>query len=563
MGKKLFDPPFDISHLHEGERNRIEQGALYPTEMAKLRNNQNPWPSPQSKKQLSNSEIQPQQKGSDSQSFSAREVRSQPSGSRQNESPLSKGTRVPGQPASESEDERRLRERHEAEAEIVESMHPEDRKKYDDPKTPEAWRKAILETYRDKLDDRKQREEAELRRDVARTAEAQELLRRVKADPTKAHFLLPANDSKEELLKWYEEMRKPVRPIPFPNPPPEYYRRERITQALLLGQRPDPEDIAEEEAEALRNKLKLQQVREQRRNEVEKEFLSPPNLPLSVDENLRAPQDISLQLKDDLHSMGDAVTSPAPNDKPWHKRGDLVVGVVLALGAAVLAIAVILLPPTSARVVMFWLTILFFLLVAAVVLIARYREWTWPRTIVGMFLMLLVVVIFGWFAWPEPKPHTSVEKPQTEAAIPSTSPVAQPSLGSVFFSMFMGKQEDALYKMKPMAFPYQAMGDKNTVDILCRIDMPVHDRPTLSIYVPKTATTETATDAARYAVTHQQQIIDKLLDELKADDRNAIALKARPVSVIRIHLYHEQPFNRSLVMGGPLSIEFFGPRLRV
>jgi hypothetical protein len=70
-------------------------------------------------------------------------------------------------------------------------------------------------------------------------------------------------------------MQKPLRTVPFPNPPPEYYRRERITQALLLGQRPDPEDLAEEEAEALRHKLKLERTRQQKRAEVEKEFAPP------------------------------------------------------------------------------------------------------------------------------------------------------------------------------------------------------------------------------------------------------------------------------------------------
>src|SRR5215204_4860620 len=42
----MFDPPFDISHLHEGEQNRIRQGSLADHERAKLAKNENPWPNP-------------------------------------------------------------------------------------------------------------------------------------------------------------------------------------------------------------------------------------------------------------------------------------------------------------------------------------------------------------------------------------------------------------------------------------------------------------------------------------------------------------------------------------
>ena len=107
------------------------------------------------------------------------------------------------------------REQQKLEAEVVESMHPEDRKRYDDPDTSEERRTAIFETYKDGLEERKRREEAAFRKDLDRTTKAQDLLHRIKNDSSKSDLPLPANDSKEALLKWYDEMSKPVRPIPF------------------------------------------------------------------------------------------------------------------------------------------------------------------------------------------------------------------------------------------------------------------------------------------------------------------------------------------------------------
>jgi cell division septation protein DedD len=64
---------------------------------------------------------------------------------------------------------------------------------------------------------------------------------------------------REEFLEGIKERwrKTPVRKIPFANPTDEYLRRERITRAIQSGQRPDPEDLAEEAADDIRYKQKV------------------------------------------------------------------------------------------------------------------------------------------------------------------------------------------------------------------------------------------------------------------------------------------------------------------
>lgn len=199
--------------------------------------------------------------------------------------PFSKGTRVPGQRADETEHERRQREQVQVEAEVVETMHPQDCAKYNDPNTPEHQRKVIFVTYQDKLEERKSREEVVFRKELARTAEAQDMLHRIKSDPSKAHLSLPADDSKEALLEWFDKMSKPSPNIPFANPSEEYLRQQRITQAYLLGQKPDPIDLADK----VRDDLLYQRELTGRLEEVSREFTS---LPEPVEKEKKAKPDV-------------------------------------------------------------------------------------------------------------------------------------------------------------------------------------------------------------------------------------------------------------------------------
>lgn len=260
-----------------------------------------------------------------------------------------KGTRVPGQTADERTSPQEERDR-----ELLAFMSDQVRAAYD---AADFEQKQIIWAANERAF-----EEAEIRKqhrrllEEQRMADALDMLQRFKEDPDKADQRPPENWTMPELLKWHEYMSqaKPTVPHPKGSYPPT---------------------LAESQ-----------------------------NIPLSIEENLRPSQEVSLQLGDDLHAMADAVTSPpaSPNDKPWHKRGDLVVAVVLALGAAVLAIAGYLLPPKAVSSVIFWLVCMFVLLAAAEFLVARYREWSWFKTVGGIVLMAILVLVFAWFAWPVP-----------------------------------------------------------------------------------------------------------------------------------------------------------------
>jgi hypothetical protein len=59
-------------------------------------------------------------------------------------------------------------------------------------------------------------------------------------------------------------------------------RQQRIDRAYQSGQQPDPEDLAEEEAEAERYHRKLAEARERKRKEVEAEFSPKPIAPMQA-----------------------------------------------------------------------------------------------------------------------------------------------------------------------------------------------------------------------------------------------------------------------------------------
>jgi hypothetical protein len=193
----------------------------------------------------------------------------------QEQLPLSTGTRVVGQVASETADERRVREQQELEAEVVAIMPTTHRDKYNDPNTPETQRTAIFQTYKEKLDERRSRDEAEFNRKLARVAEAHDWLQRIKGDPSKAHIPLPADESEEELLKWHSEMSQVKPTVPHANPSEQYVRRDRMWRDIQATGRAGPQDIAEEEAEAERYRREVAEARERKRKELEAEFGLP------------------------------------------------------------------------------------------------------------------------------------------------------------------------------------------------------------------------------------------------------------------------------------------------
>lgn len=310
-----FDPPFPIDHLHEGERNRIRNGDLNPREQEMLAKGEDPW------RKFRGPEKQPPSKppagaeewysddpndvslltGQRKRFTALRIPATKPKEKKpeQEQLPLSTGTRVPGQRSDSAiEQERREREQKQIEAEVVATMHPTHREKYSDLGTPENQRQAIFATYKEKLDERKRRDEAEFRKRLAQIAEAQDLLQRIKGDPSKAHVPLPADDSEEELLKWRHEMSKPVQTVPHANPSEQWIRRDRMWRDIQATGRADPKDIAEEEAEALRYKLQVQEARERKFREVQAEFAPKPIASLEARETVQPTAPSVVQQRD-------------------------------------------------------------------------------------------------------------------------------------------------------------------------------------------------------------------------------------------------------------------------
>lgn len=101
-----------------------------------------------------------------------------------------------------------------ARADLLGFMAPQVRAEYD--KADADHRKVIWEANKRAFEAAKKRKEEKLRHEQELMAKVYDMLQRIKEDPSK-HDLLPPDDaSTSDLQKWYEEMQKPVRKIPFP-----------------------------------------------------------------------------------------------------------------------------------------------------------------------------------------------------------------------------------------------------------------------------------------------------------------------------------------------------------
>jgi hypothetical protein len=87
---------------------------------------------------------------------------------------------------------------------------------------------------------------------------------------------------REEFLEGIKERWRntPVNSIPQPSPSEEELRRSRIQQAYLSGRRPDPNDLAEAEADEMRYQREVAEAREKKIKEVlSPQPPSPPDTP--------------------------------------------------------------------------------------------------------------------------------------------------------------------------------------------------------------------------------------------------------------------------------------------
>lgn len=177
--------PFDYSHLHEGERNRIKAGQYDQRETLALLRDENPWPNPYPPKK---------------DDTSTPEDIPKPAG----------GIRVHGGRRSPTEKE-------EENAALLRFMGAEVRAIYD---CADSEQKALLwEANKGAFEAAEKRKEERLLRERERTEKVLDMLQRVKEDPSKAHLLPPAEASLDDLHMWFEKMSQPVRNVPFPDPP--------------------------------------------------------------------------------------------------------------------------------------------------------------------------------------------------------------------------------------------------------------------------------------------------------------------------------------------------------
>src|ERR1041385_1316502 len=165
--------------------------------------------------------------------------------------------------------------------ELLRFMSESLRKEYKD--ADQDQKKVIWEANKQAYEAAKKRKDEKLQREKKRTADILDMLHRVKEDPSKHHLLPPDNASMENLGKWYDEMQKPVRTVPFPGvvDPPERYLEFRTGAHGRPEVRLHPEPPSAEEL-ALRKREELLEREEelQRRRERPKPFDVIPTVSL-------------------------------------------------------------------------------------------------------------------------------------------------------------------------------------------------------------------------------------------------------------------------------------------
>jgi hypothetical protein len=87
--------------------------------------------------------------------------------------------------------------------------------------------------------------------------------------------------------------------------------------------------------------------------------------------------------------------------KPWHKHRDLVVGILLASGAAIMGLVLWLVSPNSMAKVALALVAIFVLLAFSLGVVVHYLEWKRRYTLVGVLVSLLASAVFGSYVWPK------------------------------------------------------------------------------------------------------------------------------------------------------------------
>jgi hypothetical protein len=154
-------------------------------------------------------------------------------------------------------------------SELLRFMSESLRKEYKDADLDRQ--KVIWEANKQAYEAAKKRKDEQFHREKKRTADILDMLHRVKEDPSKHNLLPPENASMDDLGKWYDDMQKPVRTVPFPGvvDPPERYLEFRTgahgrPEVRLHPEPPSAEELALRKREELLNREEELQRRRER-----------------------------------------------------------------------------------------------------------------------------------------------------------------------------------------------------------------------------------------------------------------------------------------------------------
>ncbi len=101
----------------------------------------------------------------------------------------------------------------------------------------------------------------------------------------------------------------------------------------------------------------------------------------------------------------DTPTSKLPT--PWHKHRELVVGILLASGAAIMGLVLWLVAPNSTVKIVLGLVAILGLLSFSFCLMLHYFGWKRPYMVISVILVVLMTGGFGWYVWPTPQTSQS------------------------------------------------------------------------------------------------------------------------------------------------------------
>lgn len=251
---------------------------------------------------------------------------------------------------------------------------------------------------------------------------------------------------REDFLESIKERwrKTPVRKIPFNNPTEEHLRRSRITQAIHSGQRPDPDDLAEEEEDKTRYQRKVFEAFEKKR----KELYPPEQDPQPPSESSKLPARDNLAVIPESNIL-DLPEEPKKSESLWDKFWRLTEsnffmggGVGMALAAYAFLIG------GAPKFAIFLLVIAWLVITVSTYRHNFFEDKSRPTQLIGQTLVSLAVAVVLFLLWfillpkapvggnaivlPQPMPMPSVvpspiSQPVKAQALPTPMPAPSPS----------------------------------------------------------------------------------------------------------------------------------------